>query len=451
MKLLKRKKKTWGPGDYWHLGPVYIRKRLLLAALGAGSVLILGILGLPSGLTFSLPSAPPVYRWDDPALQSVSGVVQITDSAGQVRYVGQVQQGACTGTGKVYDSAGQLCYDGPLVNGIYEGADAKVYTGGVLVYTGEMFHNLYEGLGRRTDPDTGAVSTGQFSRGMLEGQGSVYSAGGVLLQEGTFSQDLLHGTGKVYTPDGIVLYAGQFERGLYQGSGKLYDPLTQALLYEGEFAAGRATGAGKIYHPSGQLLYEGQVWDARPRADAFISLSLEEVEQAFAQHWQAYVWEGVTAFVYPYFQLMLVTESPVAFVSSGAVPEQASLEAADTASGPEILSPETDKTSILITQVLSYGQALPGVPQPEENSQLSKHQTAWREWFSDYALGIPPAGAQVAQTGPFVCRFTREESARTTETASAAASGATLETQTAWKTDKDGSLWYQTAKWRQDP
>lgn len=477
------KKTDWSPKDYWHIGPVYVRKYLLLALLSAGSLLVLGLFGLPHLFTTPASAVPPVYRYDDPALQMVSGVVQITDSSGRVRYVGEVQQGICTGKGKVYDDDGQLCYDGPLVDGVYEGGNAKVYADGILVYTGDMADNLYEGQGRRTDPDTGVVSVGAFSRGMLEGQGKEYDAKGTLLREGVFAHDLLngagkeystsgsllregtfeegllHGEGKAYTLDGILLYEGQFQRGTYHGNGKLYDPVHQAVCYEGAFVGGNAIGTGKIYHPSGQLLYEGETYDARPRADAFLSLSLEELEQSFTQHWQAYIWGSTTAFVYPYFQLMFLTESPVTFVSSSgeavlqplgdgssnseeAVPRRSVEGVCDD----EILSPETDKASVIITQVLSYGQALPGVPQPELEQARSNHEAGWREWFSDYALGCGSSAA-VTQTGQFVFRFSEFSLPEKVE--ETLAMNDLIETTTAWKTGKEETIWYQTARWRE--
>ena len=317
-----------GPGDYWHIGPVYIRKGLFLVLLGAAALLILGIFGLPLSWLNPLSPLPPLYRYNDPALRTLSGTVRIADDAGRVRYIGEVAQGTYTGTGKVYDESGQLCYEGPLVNGVYEGSGAKVYSDGQLIYSGDMVNNQYEGQGRRIDLETGVVSEGQFSRGMLEGEGVQYDADGNLLREGTFSQDLLngpgkeyssngtllregtfvqgllHGDGMEYTQSGLLRYQGQFQRGVYHGSGQLYDTGTQSLLYRGEFVQGIAKGQGQIYHPSGQLLYTGEVYDVQPRADAFLSLSLTEVEQAFSQHWQAYVYGNVTAFVYPYFHLM---------------------------------------------------------------------------------------------------------------------------------------------------
>lgn len=485
------KKAPRGPQDYWHIGPVYIWKWLFLLLVGAGSILVLTVFGFSLAI-FRPANVPPIYRYNDPALQTITGVVRITDSAGRVRYQGEIAQGAYTGTGQVYDEQGQLCYEGPLVDGVYEGQDAKVYTGGQLVYTGDMSGNYYEGQGRRIDLQTGVVSQGQFSRGMLSGQGQEYDAqghllregvfardllngagkeynsAGFLLREGTFSDGLLHGTGTEYTEEGVLRYQGQFQRGVYQGMGTLYDTKTQTVLYEGEFMEGQAKGTGHIYHPSGQLLYTGEVYDAMPRADAFLSLSLAEVEGAFTQHWQVYVWDGVTAFVYPYFRLMFVTESPVSFQSPTAQTAQTELErqelldalsgqgAEDGAvaresdgTGDEILDPATDKTTLIITQVLSYGQPLPGVPQPEAAQPSGEHRTDWREWFSTYALGRKPTGVTVTWTGPLVCRFAAEGTPPSKQVEEYLAMDELLETLTVWNKDKDGSLLYQTAKWRE--
>lgn len=460
--MTKQKDRSVGPADYWHIGPVYVRKGLFLAVLGAAALLILGFLGPPTSLLSPLFPLPPLYCYNDPALQTISGVVRVADDAGRVRYVGEVAQGTYTGTGKVFEKNGQLCYEGPLVDGVYEGSGAHVYSDGQLIYSGDMADNQYEGQGRRIDLETGAVSEGQFSRGMLEGEGAQYDASGTLLREGTFSHDLLngpgqeysssgvllregtfvqgvlHGEGAEYTQSGLLRYQGHFQRGVYHGSGQLYDTSSQALLYKGEFVQGMAKGQGQIYHPSGQLLYTGEVYDVQPRADSFLSLSLVEVEQAFSQHWQVYVCEDVTAFVYPYFHLMFISESPVAFVSSA--------EEAD--GGGEILSPNTDKTSVLITQALSYGQPLPAVPQPNPDSALLPRLASWDEWFSAYALGNTPEGAVVVQTGPLVYRFTAVGPAQQVE--QVIAENDTLETATVRNADKDGTIWYQRVTWRDD-
>lgn len=467
MKLPGGKKLSLGPGDYWHIGPLYIWKWLVLAVLGSASLIVLGMFGLPDGLFRPLSTLPPLYRYDDPVLRAVSGVVRIEDAAGRVRYVGEVVQGACTGMGKLYDTDGRLCYDGPLVDGICEGTDARVYSAGQLIYRGDMVDGLYEGQGRRTDPETGVVSEGQFVRGRLEGEGREYDADGALLREGTFARDLLngegreyapsggllregtfsdgllYGTGREYTQSGTLVYEGEFRRGVRQGTGKLYHTQYRTLSYEGEFVDGEPMGRGKLYHPSGQLLYEGEVCSASPRADAFLSLSLAEVEQAFTQHWQIYTWENVTAFVYPYFQLMFLTESPVAFTSAA--------EETEGERGAESLSPDIDHGSIVITQVLSYGRALPGVPQPETGQSSGTHKSGWREWFSEYALGGSPEGLKgvvVIQTGPFVYRFLALDAAGEAQVNETLAVDALLETVTAWKEEKDWTVWYQTAEWR---
>ncbi len=477
--------KQWGPEDYWRIGPVFVRKRLALLLIAGCSAAVILIFGLPFHVPDHADQSIPAYRYNDPELAGISDMVQVLDANGQVRYVGEVAAGAYTGRGKVFDDAGGLVYDGPLVDGVYEGADAKVYQGGVLVYTGEMAGNLYEGQGRRFAPDTRIVSEGQFSKGFLEGQGQELYPGGALLREGTFSRDLLEGEGAEYSEEGILLregifsagllhgegreytasgklrYEGQFWRGIYHGQGALYNTLLGVRSVEGTFVYGRLTGRGTIYHPSGQLLYTGQVCGERPRADAFLGLSLAEVEAAFTTHWLLYSCEEITAFVYPYFSLMFITESPVTLISPIQA-EEARRELLDALEQPapknagtedaaldKILSSDTDKQEIIITQVLSYGQPLPCVAQPETDVISGRHRPGWREWFSDFAAGEAVQDAAVCQSGQFVWRFTPWPPAQEDRYIDEfLAEYAGVETMTVGKEDKDMSLWYQTAKWR---
>lgn len=493
MSSLEKKPRGWGPKDYWHIGPVYVRKQPALLAVIAWSAAILLIFGLPFRTPGDEESRIPAYRYNDPELAGISGPVQVLDDENRVRYIGEAAAGAYTGRGKVFSEAGELLYDGPLTDGVYEGPGARVYQSGVMVYTGEMAGNLYEGQGRRINPATGVVSEGQFSRGLLEGQarefyadgtllrdgmfsrdllegeGSEYSQEGILLREGTFSAGLLHGEGREYTAGGKLRYEGQFRRGIYHGQGTLYDDLLGVRSAAGTFVYGKLTGQGTIYHPSGQLLYTGQVCGQRPRADAFLGLSLAEVEAAFAPHWVLYSCEGITAFVYPYFQLMFISESPVELVSPAQAEEAARLErqglpdaaerpALESSAEPEVyddelLSPDTDKRSVIITQVLSYGQPLPCAAQPEQDGASGQHPSGWREWFSDFALGETVRGAGVRRSGQFIWRFTPRppsgENGRLIDEFRAEHAG--VETMTARKEDKDMPLWYQTAQWGDGP
>ena len=543
----KASQRQWGPEDYWRVGPIFVRKRLALLLIIVCSVVVLLVFGLPFRASNHADRDIPAYRYNDPELAGISDTVQVLDADGQMRYVGEVAAGAYTGRGKVFDTAGELLYDGPLVDGVYEGADAKVYHAGVLVYTGEMAGNLYEGQGRRFAPDTGIVSEGQFSKGFLEGEGQEFYPSGALLREGSFSRDLLegegaeygedqtllregtfsagllHGEGREYTASGKLRYEGQFWRGIYHGHGELYNTLLGVRSAEGTFVYGRLTGQGTIYHPSGQLLYTGQVCGERPRADAFLGLSLEEVEAAFTTHWLLYSCEGITAFVYPYFNLMFITESPVALISPAQAEEEAQRERqelldaleqpapedaetendvpedaegsseildtpAEDESGmdgggsekdgaeeitakmavtyasaasmepppklyeDETLSPDTDKREIIITQVLSYGQPLPCAAQPESGFISGRHLIGWREWFSDFAAGEAVWDVSVRQSGQFIWRFTPWPLAQAEKYVDELlAEYAGVETMTVGKEDKDMSLWYQAAKWREGP
>lgn len=505
------------PRDYWKVGPIFIWKWLLLLLVGVAAGLVLWFFGLPSGLWRNSGSGIPAYRYDDPILQELSGVVQILDNQGQVRYEGEVAAGSYTGQGKVYDQDGFLVYEGPLVDGAYEGDGAKVYSDGKLIYEGTMAANLYEGEGRRTDPVSGEVSEGQFVAGIFEGEGRQYNADGVLIREGTFAQELLngegreysdtgvllregtfrdgllHGTGTQYTSSGVLEYEGEFNSGIYHGQGALYDTLDQVLVYEGEFVWGEATGTGRIYHPSGQLLYEGQVFEGQPRADAFLGLSLADVESAFKEHWILYSYEGITAFVYPYFHLMFVTEIPVQLVSPSEQeakteqerqelleaiaaqttqlpsPEEATdqemvTEEPETAAAKSILvtaaaqpisdmelSQDTVKSDLLISEVLSYGAPLAGVPQPTSTLASGTHKAGWREWFSDYAAGETVVGAVALQTGPYIYEFTALTSVTPPDSEYYLASDRGVMSSTVHRDWKDNPVWYQSAVRRDEP
>jgi len=491
--------------DFWKLGPVWVWKWLVLGGVLALSLAVVAALGLPEGL-FSPPEGePPAYRYDDPVLQELTGVVWVLDGDGTVRYRGEVAAGTFTGRGQVFDAGGELVYDGPLADGAREGADAKVYRDGVLIYQGEMAGDLYEGQGRRTDPDTGTVSEGQFSGGKLEGEGAEYASGRTLLREGTFSADLLNGAGREYrggvllregtyengllngegaeyVRSGALRYQGEFRRGLYHGWGKLYDPSLGALACEGEFVDGEAVGTGRIYHPSGQLLYEGQVSGGQPRADAFLGLSLAEVEAAFTEHWLLYrAQDGSAAFVYPYFQLMFWTDGPVRLDSSTLEAAQAERERQELLSAlaasartqvPETGQPtqeeeqpaseaepsvqeepaldlalagDTDKSGLIIREALSWGRPLAGAVQPEEDGPSGEEEAGWRERFSDFAAGrwtgVPPA----VRTGPCVYEFPELLQADVSPVELRLAERGGVETATAYRADKERSLWYQSA------
>lgn len=503
--------------DYWHVGPVYVWKWLLLLLLIGISLAVLAAFGLPAGLFVHREREPPAYRYTDQRLAGVSGIVRITDNAGTVRYEGEIVQGVITGRGRVYDAAGRLAYDGPLVDGAYEGEGAKVYSDGQLVYEGALAANLYEGEGRRTDRSSGIVSEGTFAGGVFEGEGQQfypdgtlmrsghfshellngggmeYSADGTLLRMGTFQDGLLHGTGVQYVSSGALEYEGEFQFGLFHGQGKLYDTLNSALGYGGEFVRGKPMGLGRIYHPSGQLLYEGQVFEGQPRADAFLGLSLAEVEAAFTEHWLLYSCDGVTAFVYPYFHLMFISETPIkltspskrdeqtqqerrefleAIASSGArqaadgnaaaeesggaggrqpdaeagAEEQGAMVAfAAGAVGDRELSPDTRKSDVLITEVLSYGAPLAGTAQPGFDTASGTWNAGWREWFSDLASGAALAGAAAVQTGPFVYEFSVFSDVEPHKHDYYLASKGGVETTTVLREWKDGPVWYQSA------
>lgn len=451
-------KRQWSRKDYWHVGPVFIRKPWFLMLVIAGAAAVLALFGLPFSFFTPGDTGPPTYWYGDKALQEVSGRVRIVDSAGVLRYEGDVVNGVYSGQGAVYDSLGRLVYVGPLEDGFFQGDDGALYREGKLYYKGQMAGNRCEGLGQMFHPDTGRcvaegtfldgklegtgkeytsdgslLREGTFAAGLLEGQGREYSTTGVLLREGTFSAGLLHGQGTQWTEEGAMLYQGAFSHGVYQGEGILYDPQTGSIRYSGSFRNGQPMGYGTLYHTSGQALYTGQVWQDRPRGDAFLGLSLAELEEAFAEHWVLYIGEDEAAFVYPTFGLMFFTDCPITLVTAEGQGEE--------------LSPALSPKDLVINEVLSYGDLLPGVPQPDTSQTVDPQPVDWRDWFSSYALGRT-ASPKVEQTGPFVYRFTRPEQgigARPAWTAS----GSGLGTLLVLDGGKDGTVLWQSA-WREE-
>lgn len=501
----KQKFRPQGRQDYWHIGPIYLYKPLALLLAISLSLAAIAAFGLPTKLLTPPDKKIPSYRYDDPKLATLDGLVQVMDSKGKLRYEGMVEQGAYTGQGKVYNASGELVYQGALVEGRYEGEDSKVYQNGKLIYTGEMVNNRYEGQGRRTHPETGVVSVGQFARGTLNGDGVEYAASGVLLREGTFSSDLLEGEGREYSPNGVLVregefsvgmlngagrtyteegslcYEGTFRKNIYQGQGTLYDTRQKARVYEGEFVDGVPMGSGTIYHTSGQWLYRGTVYEGQPRADSFLSLSLTDVEEAFSEHWLLYTSKNITAFVYPTFRLMFLTESPVNLVSPTGQKEQAQQERQDlldaikaqsqpeeesitdwesqgnpfTAvagaytsieqTGDEQLEPDTNKSDIIINKVLSYGGILAGVPQPKPEQIAGKQAPGQEIWFCNFATNLPTKDLLIQRTGQFIYRFTPlgEKSEKPVDVYLAEGGG--LETATVWREEKEPTMWYQSA------
>ncbi len=502
--------------DFWKIGPVWVWKWLVLGGILTASIGVIAIVGLPGELFRPPEGEAPAYRYNDPALQELSGVVRVLDEAGTVRYWGEVDGGSFTGSGQVFDSQGELVYDGPLIDGVREGGDAQVYENGVLIYAGEMVQDVYEGEGRRIDWERRVVSEGQFAGGRLEGEGVERSTDGTLLREGTFSGDVLHGAGReyeggvlvregsfekgllsgegtVYSGSGVLLYQGELRRGVYHGQGKLYDPDTGALTYAGEFTDGTAGGTGQLYHPSGQLLYTGAVQDGRPRADAFLGLSLAEVEGAFTQHWILYyASDGSAAFVYPTFGLMFWTPGPVKLISPTLANAQAEKErrelldalstqgpergtegggqgvyevsddaqeptvdaAEEAQEGPALdmaLDPDTDKSGLVIQEVLSYQAPLAGVAQPSGDGPTEVSLSGWREWFSDFGQSGKDSPFQAAKIGPFVYEFPEKTAENTVVVELQSAIQGNVETVTAYREDKEGTWWYQSAMETEKP
>ena len=183
---------------YRKIGPIYIRKGVLLLLIAAAAIAVLAKFGFPTGLIRYHDGGPPVYRFDDPQLQECSEEVRIRDRRGVIRYEGPVEKGVCTGMAQVYDEQGKLCYQGPMVENRWEGENARVYRDGKLLYLGGMKNNRYEGLGRLFDPETGTSREGIFRDGLEEGRFLIYDPMGTLVKDAYYE----HGVDVGWFPDG---------------------------------------------------------------------------------------------------------------------------------------------------------------------------------------------------------------------------------------------------------
>ena len=69
----EKDRRGWGPKDYWHIGPVYVRKQLVLLAVIALSAAALMMFGLPVQLFRDGENRLPAYRYNEPKLAGIYG------------------------------------------------------------------------------------------------------------------------------------------------------------------------------------------------------------------------------------------------------------------------------------------------------------------------------------------------------------------------------------------
>ena len=258
------------------------------------------------------------------------------DESGVCIYEGTFQNGLYNGTGREYTN-GILSYEGQFANGVYEGSGTK-YADGTMLYSGQFSEGSYEGRGALYD-DGILRYEGQFANGLYEGRGILYSDGNksyegnfekgvatgegasyidrILRYQGQFSDGLPSGSGKEYGPDGRLTYEGEFAAGVYNGQGIAYP--TQgwqleasftdgepegtvrwskngALYYEGEWSDGAPSGFGKLYNRAGETLYQGQFSGGTLDGAWMLSLTADELRQAFGTDHTSSYQENIQSF-----------------------------------------------------------------------------------------------------------------------------------------------------------
>lgn len=112
----------------------------------------------------------------------------------------------------------------------------------------------------------------------------------------------------------------------------------------------------------------------------------------------------------------------------------------------ETLSPDTVHSDLVICEVLSYREPLPGTVQPPANAgRTGTHASGWREWFSACARGEALEGIQTEKTGTFVIRFRPQTMRPFVPVGEVTAEGGGIRITTVYHEGKEQPLWYQSA------
>ena len=198
---------------------------------------------------------------------------------GQTQYAGGFSAGRFDGKGKLMDEAGQLIYEGGFSEGLYDTA-GTLYANGTIVYQGG------------------------YAEGLRDGKGEAYLPDGTLVYKGDFAGDSWNGIGTQYNEDGTVRYKGGFVDGVYEGSGVLYldenrgrieavfaggEPdgtiqwyIDEKLWYSGGAVGLIPDGRGELYTRSGKCIYAGEMDRGTIDGQWILSLTAEEIREAFA-------------------------------------------------------------------------------------------------------------------------------------------------------------------------
>lgn len=254
----------------------------------------------------------------------LQGKGKLYDENGLLIYEGNFLDGMKTGKGTCYE-AGVKVYEGTFLEDVFEGKGI-IYEDGVKVYEGQLSDSVPNGRGT-SFTDTGVLYSGEFEDGLYSGEGTLYTQAGDLLYKGGFSEGLYSGEGTVffsggekryegqfqdgsmsgegilYREDGSVHYKGSFDEDAFSGPGKLYLEDNRGYI-EAEFVDGEADGViswyvdgklwyageadglvpdgyGEIYLRSGKLVYAGQMDRGTVDGQWLLTLSAEELRQAF--------------------------------------------------------------------------------------------------------------------------------------------------------------------------
>ncbi|KAB2951942.1 hypothetical protein F9B85_10310 [Heliorestis acidaminivorans] len=322
--------------DYLKVGQTYIAKKLLLA------VIIFGLILLFVFNRFIYPWAEGrfwtpefVVNYDQHQYATFTGKAKLLHSDNKVLYIGQLEEGRISGEGTLYHPDGYVVYQGQFLQELYNGYGERYAEDGTLIYKGNFDSNMYNGEGQLFNRGY-LLYEGQFRDGLFHGEGEKYYINGKVWKKGTFGAGKLHGEGKEYSPNGKlfyqgffidglydgfgrkydldknkVVYEGHFHKGLYHGTGKVYDPERERLVYEGEFREGRYHGEGNLYNWKGQLLFQGYFHQGTIDYFRYVDVPLQVLREDFGAENAVHFFEHHYLMDYPDLDLFISVENPV--------------------------------------------------------------------------------------------------------------------------------------------
>lgn len=175
--------------DYYALGNWMISRRFVHAVVIFAGILSICYLIAVRPVSSASAGDYKTYRYGAAALKFYNGKVRILGKSGYTAYIGEVMDGAVTGSGRLYNKNGEIVYEGEFSENKYNGNGKKYEPGNVLRYEGSFQDNEFMGEGLLYYGNGAKEYEGGFSEGKKEGEGTLYDSSGNLVYSGRFQND----------------------------------------------------------------------------------------------------------------------------------------------------------------------------------------------------------------------------------------------------------------------